>query len=121
MRGGKRPGAGRPPGAQNKKTLETAEAIEASGMTPLDYMITVMRDKSVEPAMRLDAAKGAAPYVHARLNSTEIFNGDAPPRPEAEIREDIKAFIEQNSDFKQFLAGLLIDNTNPAAAESKPG
>ena len=58
---------------------ERLAAIEASGATPLDYMLQVMRDEGVEPAKRLDAAKAAAPYVHPRLASVAVGNeGDKP-------------------------------------------
>ncbi len=70
--GGKRPGAGRPPGARNRKTAETIRAVEESGLTPLDYMLSVMRNSGLETTMRLDAAKAVAPYCHARLNSNEV-------------------------------------------------
>lgn len=71
-KGGKRPGAGRKAGERNKKTAEVVAAVEASGVTPLDYMLTVMRDVASEPATRLDAAKSAAPYVHSKLSSIEV-------------------------------------------------
>lgn len=70
--GGKRPGAGRPRGSQNRKTAETAAAIAASGLTPLDFMLRLMRDENQPLAMRQDAAKNAAPYVHARLAAVEV-------------------------------------------------
>jgi len=38
--------------------LEQAQDIEASGMTPLDYMIAVMDDSDVDSQMRLEAAEG---------------------------------------------------------------
>lgn len=66
-RGGKRPGAGRKPGAITKRTQEATAAILASGLTPLDYLLSVMRDEQKLPDVRLDAAKAAAPYVHPRL------------------------------------------------------
>ena len=69
--GGKRPGAGRPPGAVNKKTAETAEAVAASGETPLDYMLRVMRDRTVDHARRDDMAKAVANYIHPRLTTTQ--------------------------------------------------
>jgi hypothetical protein len=72
-RGGKRPGAGRPSGLRNKKTMEQVAAVQESGITPLDYMLSVMRAPSgtVEDAVRLDAAKAAAPYVHPRLSTVD--------------------------------------------------
>lgn len=71
-RGGARPGAGRKRGTRNRKTQEQADAIAASGLTPLDYMLKVMRDEGQKPEMRLSAAKDAAPYVHARLAAVEL-------------------------------------------------
>lgn len=72
IKGGKRPGAGRKPGVPNKRTAAVQEAVEASGITPLDYMLEVMRNPTNEPAMRLDAAKSAAGYVHARLSAVDM-------------------------------------------------
>ena len=54
-------------------------AIGASGPTPLDYMLQVMRDETQELAKRLDAAKAAAPYVHPRLASVAVGNQDDKP------------------------------------------
>lgn len=74
-RGGKRPGAGRPKGAPNKATAATAAEIAASGLTPLDFMLSVLRDEARTPAERLDAAKAAAPYVHPRLAPVDKDGG----------------------------------------------
>jgi hypothetical protein len=71
MHGGARPGAGRKPGSPNKVTAAKVAAIEASGMTPLDFMLKVMRDEDEDMARRCDMAKGAAPYVHAKLASID--------------------------------------------------
>lgn len=65
-RGGNRPGAGRPAGASNRRTIEQVEAIESSGLTPLDYMLNVLRDEQQAADVRMEAAKSAAPYCHAK-------------------------------------------------------
>ena len=70
-RGGARPGAGRKSGAPNKRTAALQEAVAASGITPLDYMLAVMRDENNPKDMRLDAANKAAPFVHAKLAAVE--------------------------------------------------
>jgi hypothetical protein len=46
---------------------------------PLDYLLGIMRDEDKDARSRLDAAKAAAPYCHARLSSTELSgpNGSA--------------------------------------------
>lgn len=79
---GSRPGerrGGRAPGVPNRKTAETVAAIEASGLTPLEYMLSVLRDATNDPAVRLDAANKAAPYVHAKLATIDVGNKDEKP------------------------------------------
>jgi hypothetical protein len=47
------------------------EVAQAGGITPLDYMLGLLRDESLPPDMRFEAAKAAAPYVHPKLATTE--------------------------------------------------
>lgn len=69
--GGKRDGAGRKAGTPNKASVERQKAIADSGLTPLDYMLGILRDKGAEPEDRMWAAEKAAPYVHPRLAALE--------------------------------------------------
>jgi len=70
-KGGKRPGAGRPIGAVNQRTRIFQQNIKNSGLTPLEYMLRVMRN-SRAPAQRRDwAAAAAAPYIHPRLQAMQ--------------------------------------------------
>lgn len=69
MAAGKGSGAGRPKGSQNKASIARQAAIAASGLTPLDFMLDVLRNTANELPIRLDAAKNAAPYVHPRLSA----------------------------------------------------
>lgn len=71
-RGGARKGAGRKVGSVTKRTREIAERAVTEGLTPLDYMLAVMRDEAADSARRDDMAKAAAPYIHPRLASTEL-------------------------------------------------
>lgn len=72
--GGLRPNGGRPKGSKSKrnKAMEQAVALKEAqdelgdGQTPLQYMLSVMRDPASEPQLALDAAKGAAPYCHKK-------------------------------------------------------
>lgn len=70
-RGGKRDNAGRKPGEPNKATQEQRDEIISSGLTPLDYMLKILRDDTMASDRRDWAAEKAAPYVHARLASIE--------------------------------------------------
>ena len=66
---------GRPSGAKNKASAKREAEIAASGLTPLDYMLKVMRDRKKPADMRLDAAAKAASFVHPKLASI-IHKGD---------------------------------------------
>jgi hypothetical protein len=62
---------GRTKGTTNKRTAEFVQQVASEGLTPLDYMLKVMRDDAMDTAMRNDMAKAAAPYVHPRLANIE--------------------------------------------------
>lgn len=72
-------GQGRPKGAKNKKTLELQRRVAKGGISPLDYMLKVMRNPRADLARRDDMGKAAAPYVHARLSSVEATGKDGSP------------------------------------------
>lgn len=88
-RGGKRTGAGRKPGAVTSKTRQVAEKAIEAGVTPLDFMLSVMRDEKADQKERFEAAKAAAPYVHARLAAVEVNGPDGGPVPVEVIRRVI--------------------------------
>ncbi len=98
-RGGKRVGAGRKTSALTIRTRAMAEQIIASGITPLEYMIALMRAPKPEQLKNetladyefrllgwrtqgFEAAKAAAPYLHPRLAAIEHSgqDGNATPR-----------------------------------------
>lgn len=75
-RGGNRPGAGRRAGtktAKTKRRIEFAEEAAKNGVTPLEVMLSAMRQAYQAKNMKEAAgfAKDAAPYVHPRLNAVE--------------------------------------------------
>ena len=70
-RGGSRPNAGRKKGSLNAKTQKVAERCFEEGITPLEYMLNIMRDPTQEFDTRMDAAKSCAPYMHPKLASVE--------------------------------------------------
>lgn len=78
-RGGARQGAGRPKGGANKLNEAARAKALATGISPLDYLLGVLRDETKEQAVRIDAAKAAAPYVHARLAAVELSGNDDKP------------------------------------------
>jgi hypothetical protein len=84
--GGSRTGAGRKPGQTTKLNQEARERALESGISPLDYMLGLLRDDKNPSDVRFEAAKAAAPYVHARLAAVE-HSGDMTMRHEDALNE----------------------------------
>ena len=87
-RGGHREGAGRKAGAVITKSREVADKLVAEGLTPLDYLVGVMRQTMEYHETRFEAAKAAAPYMHARLAAVEMnatIKRDATDLSDAEL------------------------------------
>jgi hypothetical protein len=68
MRGGYKPGGGRPRGPKCSAADIAREAIKA-GQTPLEYMLAVMRDTEADPVRRDRMAMAAAPFCHVRADA----------------------------------------------------
>jgi hypothetical protein len=77
--GGKRAGAGRKQGSANRRTRAIADAASVSGITPLEWMLTVIRDENADVRRRDEMAKAAAPYMHPRLTAVERLSKDEGP------------------------------------------
>lgn len=92
MAKGIKTGGGSRKGRRNKATATREAKIAASGLTPLEYMLKVLRNKKEDKDRRLDAAKAAAPYVHPKLSSI-VHKGDA-KQPVAVATMDAKRFAE---------------------------
>lgn len=67
---GKKTG-GRQKGTPNKASLAHAAKIAESGLTPLDYMLGILRDEGADVTRRDWAAEKAAPYIHPKLATVE--------------------------------------------------
>jgi hypothetical protein len=89
-RGGARKNAGRRTGSATKRTREIADKAAEQGLTPLEFMLEIMR---TEPSaeiedqrilqsrleLRFEAAKACAPYMHPRLAAVEVSGPDGGP------------------------------------------
>ena len=106
---------GRPPGSKNKQSKITSLAAKYD-LLPLDYMLRILNhdnstntedDEPVTEAMRMDAAKSAAPYIHARLQSVTVqerpFEGDP------------------NEFTNEYLAGIIAGASSSNATAKKKG
>lgn len=68
-KGGYRPGAGRPKGSKTKtkkKVMDIEAAAASEHLTPLEYMLKIMRDPKEDPDRRARLAIAAAPFCHFR-------------------------------------------------------
>ena len=78
-RGGARAGSGRKAGTFNKRTTEIVEQLLADNLTPIQFMLNEMQDTTQSRSYRLEAAKAVAPFLHAKLSSTELSGAGGKP------------------------------------------
>jgi len=66
--GGARRGAGRKQGTRNPRTIARAEAARLLPYCedPLEWLSVLMGDTRQEMRLRVDAARAAMPYCHAK-------------------------------------------------------
>lgn len=91
---------GRRKGVRNKASVEREKAVAESGLTPLDFMLNIMRGSPPEGAgpaeqiafstLRFEAAKAAAPYVHPKLANIEHTGPDGGPVLVMMSKADVK-------------------------------
>jgi hypothetical protein len=86
-KGGKRREAGRKAKLPDKATIARQQAVAASGETPLEYMLRVMRDPSSDDQRRDQMARAAAPYVHSKLTAIEHTGKDGGPIETADVSD----------------------------------
>ncbi len=87
---------GRKKGSRNKRPRELIERIEASGLVPLEYMLSVLRDETAPPERRDEMAKAAAPFVHPRLTATKVQGDrDAPLFDLSALTDNELAFLRR--------------------------
>lgn len=67
--GGKRPGAGRPPGSINKKSYTVAQLLESIGYDAIGMLVESARSSDEHVALR--ARCELIQYVHPKLKSIE--------------------------------------------------
>jgi hypothetical protein len=93
---GSKPGerrGGRQRGTPNRKTALTNAAFVAAAsnpdITPLDFLLGIMRDHTVPPELRVRVAQAAAPFVHAKPGNPQL----ADPMTDAKQIEGTSEFV----------------------------
>jgi hypothetical protein len=84
---------GRQKGSRNRATEEARFAAKATGILPLDYMLSVMRDPAVDQKRRDAMAMAAAPYLHARLSTIDANLSPAAAEPSPGRRSITVEFV----------------------------
>lgn len=116
--GGKRSNAGRKKGVGNKLTEKLkAAALKKADTTPLEFMLKIMLkpepillpDESILGFARrhefwaeqaFEAAKAAAPYVHAKLQNIEVSGKDG-----AAIKHDVTLTLDPDEAYMRMVRG----------------
>lgn len=83
MPAGAKPGerrGGRAKGVKNHASIAREAAVKASGTTPLEFLLSEMRNTKRSVGIRRACARDAAPYVHPKLAAVEVSGGDRPIR-----------------------------------------
>jgi hypothetical protein len=84
---------GRQKGTRNRATEEARIAAEATGILPLDYMLSVMRDPEADQKRRDAMAMASAPYLHARLSTIDAKLSPAAVEPSCQARSIRVEFV----------------------------
>lgn len=113
-RGGSRAGAGRKAGIPNKASVERQKRVAASGQTPLEYMLKVMRDGEASDQRRDDMAKAVAPYVHPKLASMQHTGRNGGPIQTVDVTK-LKGMSDEELDLlERALVQIgLVDGDTP--------
>lgn len=72
--GGSRPGSGRPKGVKPDAPVDW---LATDGLSPLETLLTIMRNPEAPLKLRFLAAKEAAPYLHPKI-SPKSADADTP-------------------------------------------
>lgn len=104
-RGGARPGAGRKPKAVSDavKACEIAAKRSKGDMSPLDFMLALMRDEEQDMKLRMAMAQAAAPYVHAKM-------ADAPKGKKEQAQEAASEIASEGKFAPRRTPKLVVNN-----------
>lgn len=104
-RGGARPGAGRKSKAVTDavKACEIAAKRSKGDMSPLDFMLAIMRDEDQDVKLRTAMAQAAAPYIHAKP-------GDAPKGKKEQQLEAAQEIAAGGKFAPRRAPKLVVDN-----------
>lgn len=112
---------GRKPGSPNKASAAREAEVKASGLTPLQYMLKVMRDDNADKARRDDMAKAAAPYVHPKLANMQHTGRNGGPIQSVDLTKLSGDQLDQLESIFGPLAGPGDDDPSDPGGEAAEG
>jgi hypothetical protein len=105
---------GRRKGTPNKLKKAFADGVAAAGVTPLEYMLNVMRDETAEIGRRDEMARAAAPFMHARLSATDPGKSGSWLQWEQLVMEVAQQRLERQREQQQQLPAPKVIEHEPA-------
>jgi hypothetical protein len=102
---------------------KAVEQALAENLTPLEWMLRVLRDPETEPHRRDQMAAMAAPYIHPRLAVADVRTVQATaPLEGQKSPEDFKAWAQQRirEVFGDTLPSMGAPITNPTPSNPPP-
>lgn len=126
-KGGRRPGAGRPKGSINKRSMAARAAVQKTGMLPHEALLAIAQGSAkkvlghdVTDAERIECFKAAAPYFAPRLAAMMMKVTDK-TNPWEEIFDLIgkrpREVLPQSAQAKLY---LIANGTAARASPAKP-
>lgn len=112
---------GRRKGSTNKATAAREAEVKASGLTPLQYMLQVLRDDKADASRRDDMAKAAAPYVHPKLANVQHTGRGGGPIQSVDLTKLSGDQLDQLESIFGPLAGPGDDDPSDPGGEAAAG
>lgn len=112
---------GRQKGTPNKVTTKREQEIAASGLTPLEYMLKVMRNPKAGDDRRDDMAKAAAPYVHPKLAAVQHTGARGGPIQHVDLTSLSDEQLDQLEGIFGPLATASGDDAGDPSGEGETG
>jgi len=87
--------SGNPKGRPKGKMRSAREIADSLGVDPLAFLLGLVDDVAQPMDLRVDCAKACVPYLHPRLNSSDVkASGSFEVLSHAEIEERLRRLLK---------------------------
>ena len=118
---------GRQKGSKNKRQSALNQAAEVAaqatlnGLTPLDFMLSIIRDPGLDLRFRAETAKAAAPYMHPKLVPVDPATKPTDPYAGKSTQELNALFMEELAKRGLMLVDIPDEPQEPVSNKSTNG